>query len=324
MGRVEPKTKYLFENLISVKSNEQSESTKQLKAFFKNFTTQLNLNRKRSLEIKVVSQTDFLIDESTKNLLGPEEQNILTSLETAAKFASLAYCLSKEKGNEMAPSVFESEIIVYFAGIEPTHKQWLDKNFQLNTVNSVGFLMVVNEFFGNWQKAKKNVMDLIIQKIDKVKAIDSIKLIGHGIGGAYALLATRDLKRSIPLKIHIEIITFGQPLVGNRHFAISINKMMNEGVFAFRVTHSDDPVPRLPLKSHKTPSVPLVHHSFEFWIDDDCQCGTGSGSVYFCTGPKEGDFIGENLKECNRGAPMGEFSHNGPYFGYKMGSCSHG
>lgn len=63
---------------------------------------------------------------------------------------------------------------------------------------------------------------------------------GHSLGGAVATLAAAYLRRS---GFVADAYTFGAPRVGNDHFA---NFMTSLPGGQWRVTHRDDPVPRLP------------------------------------------------------------------------------
>ncbi|KAH6611422.1 hypothetical protein Trco_001442 [Trichoderma cornu-damae] len=79
---------------------------------------------------------------------------------------------------------------------------------------------------------------------------------GHSLGGAVATLAGASLRtQGYP----VDIYTYGSPRVGNDVFASFVTSQPGGG--EFRVTHVDDPVPRLP---------PIIfdyrHVSPEFWL----------------------------------------------------------
>jgi Lipase (class 3) len=84
---------------------------------------------------------------------------------------------------------------------------------------------------------------------------------GHSLGGAVATLAGAYLRDSgIPCSIY----TYGSPRVGNAAFAdfVTNQQQQSDGSLStFRITHLDDPVPRLPpmLLSYR-------HTSPEFWL----------------------------------------------------------
>lgn len=81
---------------------------------------------------------------------------------------------------------------------------------------------------------------------------------GHSLGGAVGTIAAANLRaQGYPCDLY----TFGSPRVGNEDFVNFVNDQ--EGS-EFRVTHLDDPVPRLP------PSTFLLgsyrHTSPEYWL----------------------------------------------------------
>ncbi|KAG8424954.1 hypothetical protein J3458_001705 [Metarhizium acridum] len=63
---------------------------------------------------------------------------------------------------------------------------------------------------------------------------------GHSLGGAVAIISAAYLRRD---GIPIDLYTYGAPRVGNDKFA---NWFSSQQVGQWRVTHENDPVPRLP------------------------------------------------------------------------------
>lgn len=86
-------------------------------------------------------------------------------------------------------------------------------------------------------------------------------LTGHSLGAAVAILGGTYLRRD---GYKVDVFTFGSPRVGNDVFA---NYASGQSGTSFRVTHTDDPVPRLP---------PIIfgyrHTTPEIWLS------TGSSS----------------------------------------------
>lgn len=78
---------------------------------------------------------------------------------------------------------------------------------------------------------------------------------GHSLGGAVATLAAAYLRAA---GYSVDLYTYGSPRVGNDYFA---NFVTAQTGAEYRVTHLDDPVPRLP---------PIIfgyrHTSPEYWL----------------------------------------------------------
>ncbi|GAB0134387.1 hypothetical protein EsDP_00002764 [Epichloe bromicola] len=92
---------------------------------------------------------------------------------------------------------------------------------------------------------------------------------GHSLGGAVATLAAAHLRRE---GYAVDVYTYGSPRVGNDKFA---DWMTGQPGGQWRVTHHDDPVPRLP-----PIFVGYRHISPEYWLsggrntrDDDWPIG---------------------------------------------------
>lgn len=74
---------------------------------------------------------------------------------------------------------------------------------------------------------------------DKIK---KVRITGHSYGAALAVLCAVDLQYNFPEKDY-EVIVFGCPRVGNKHFTKSYNKRVFK---TFRVENSNDFVTKLP------------------------------------------------------------------------------
>jgi hypothetical protein len=90
------------------------------------------------------------------------------------------------------------------------------------------------------------------------KANPSYKIVsaGHSLGGAVATLAATYLRVD---GYAVDLFTYGSPRVGNEAFA---NFVSAQAGLEWRITHGDDPVPRLP---------PIIfgyrHTTPEYWLD---------------------------------------------------------
>ncbi|OAA56394.1 lipase precursor [Cordyceps fumosorosea ARSEF 2679] len=99
---------------------------------------------------------------------------------------------------------------------------------------------------------------------------------GHSLGGAVAALGGAYLRRA---GIPADVYTFGAPRVGNDAFANFANAQA--GGLLLRMTHTDDPVPRLP---------PMIfgyrHGGAEYWLSNGgaMQNRYQTADVKVCTG----------------------------------------
>ncbi|CAE7032110.1 faeA [Symbiodinium natans] len=101
-----------------------------------------------------------------------------------------------------------------------------------------------------------------------------LRVSGHSLGGAMALLAAFQLSEKYQIK---EIYTFGQPRVGNEAWVNAFEARMANASF-FRVVSYMDPVPHLP------PSwlMGYRHVGAEVWYNT-----TSLGSPAFCAAGQE-------------------------------------
>lgn len=127
-----------------------------------------------------------------------------------------------------------------------------------------------------------------IQKLAQ-RGYDKIYITGHSLGGALGILAAIDIHYSLKLK-HFEMLTFGQPRIGDLAFAQFVNTTFPT---IHRVTNQNDIVPRLP------PSLVLNYRH-------------PPREVFFPNNTKEFimcDFSGEDPKCCNSRWLPGIFDH---------------
>ncbi|KAG9294522.1 hypothetical protein G9A89_008633 [Geosiphon pyriformis] len=181
------------------------------------------------------------------------------------------------------------------------------------------------------QKVHKGIYNLwrpaqekFIEKMESMSELNNaiIQLVGHGLGGAYALFAgLAFLSKHEDRKM--TIYTFGEPRLGNKHFAGLINNLIKEKrLDVFRGTTPGDPIihwPNLPnldfiadSKGQIPSNIRYQHHQKEFMYVSE------TDRLYECKIPTSG----EENKDCAISEPLGAFEkHSGPYFGIKMGTC---
>ncbi|TDZ39974.1 Mono- and diacylglycerol lipase [Colletotrichum spinosum] len=102
------------------------------------------------------------------------------------------------------------------------------------------------------------IKDTVFAAVKTAKAANpsfSVITTGHSLGGAVATIAAAELRRS---GYPTDVYTYGSPRVGNDAF---VNFVTKQAGGEYRVTHIDDPVPRLP---------PIFlgyrHTSPEYWL----------------------------------------------------------
>lgn len=97
---------------------------------------------------------------------------------------------------------------------------------------------------------------------------------GHSLGGAVATLGAVYMRHA---GRQVEVYSYGSPRVGNDKFA---NFVTGQGAGEYRVTHTDDPVPRLP---------PIVfgyrHTTPEYWLTSEATSNNYPlGDIRVCEG----------------------------------------
>jgi hypothetical protein len=96
---------------------------------------------------------------------------------------------------------------------------------------------------------------------------------GHSLGGAVATLATAYLRAA---GFPADLYTYGSPRVGNLALAEFVT---NQAGAEYRVTHTDDPVPRLPPISFN-----YRHVSPEYWVDEGSDGVATASEITYCPG----------------------------------------
>lgn len=96
---------------------------------------------------------------------------------------------------------------------------------------------------------------------------------GHSLGGAIAALAAAQL-RNYGLKV--ALYSFGSPRIGGSKISSYIS---NQPGGTFRVTHWNDPVPKVPLLT-----MEYVHLSPEYYINKPNKQAVGAGDVQVFAG----------------------------------------
>ncbi|KAG9289541.1 hypothetical protein G9A89_002314 [Geosiphon pyriformis] len=157
-------------------------------------------------------------------------------------------------------------------------------------------------FYKRFSRAARGASDNILKTFlnNEIKTID---LIGFTYSGIFAQLLGLSLAPKVGKNININIITIGQPRVGNVEFARALNQVAT----VYRITLGHDPTPRRPVEYE---GEKYVHSGTEIWFKT-------SDSAYFCT---SGDEAGES-KECiNKPSSKGP-NESKTYFGISFDIC---
>ncbi|EED24548.1 lipase precursor, putative [Talaromyces stipitatus ATCC 10500] len=115
-------------------------------------------------------------------------------------------------------------------------------------------------FLNSWSSVSGIIVPQIINA-SATTGFTTLVLTGHGFGGALAALATAQFRTTPIGNIAITtLLTYGSPRVGNTAFATYLTTT-NATTFNFRVTHTDDPVPKFPSRA-----LGYLQWGPEYWI----------------------------------------------------------
>ncbi|KAH7676772.1 Triacylglycerol lipase protein [Dioscorea alata] len=142
-----------------------------------------------------------------------------------------------------------------------------------------------------------------------------VMVTGHSMGGAMASFCALDLTVNYGIK-DIQLMTFGQPRIGNTAFASYFGKHVPHTV---RVTNGHDMVPHLPPYYSYFPSKTYHHFAREVWLHN-----IGLGSLVYLV-EKVCDGSGED-PHCSRSVSGSSISDHTMYYGIELegdtwGSC---
>ncbi|KAL8227957.1 hypothetical protein R6Q57_015541 [Mikania cordata] len=91
------------------------------------------------------------------------------------------------------------------------------------------------------QHSLRHEISRLVQKYNNEPL--SITLTGHSLGASLAVLAAYDIKTAIKHDLHLSVISFGGPRVGNRSFRQNLEL---QGTKILRIVNSDDLVTKVP------------------------------------------------------------------------------
>ncbi|KAJ7523664.1 hypothetical protein O6H91_18G057800 [Diphasiastrum complanatum] len=151
------------------------------------------------------------------------------------------------------------------------------------------------------------VLEAVKSILEKHKDLH-ILVTGHSMGGALASFCALDLAMNLGVR-NLQMITFGQPRIGNPAFAAFFNLLVPHTI---RMTHEHDIVPHWP--PYFTLLGPRTYHHFarEVWITSIAlgilkfefeKICDASGEDPFCSRSVVGDSISDHLNYL--GVPLG-------------------
>ncbi|KAK4239641.1 Alpha/Beta hydrolase protein [Achaetomium macrosporum] len=132
--------------------------------------------------------------------------------------------------------------------------------------------LVHDGFYLSWSE----VRDRAMAAVSAAKAANPtypIVVTGHSLGGAIATLAAAYMRAA---GFAADLYTYGSPRVGNLALAEFVT---NQPGAEYRVTHTDDPVPRLP-----PIWLNYRHVSPEYWVDPGSDGVATANEIAYCPG----------------------------------------
>nr|AAB26004.1 lipase [Penicillium camembertii, Peptide, 276 aa] [Penicillium camemberti] len=178
--------------------------------------------------------------------------------EVEATGATVSYDFSDSTITDVAGYIAvdhtNSAVVLAFRGSYSVRNWVADATFVHTNPGLCDGCLAELGFWSSW----KLVRDDIIKELKEVVAQNpnyELVVVGHSLGAAVATLAATDLRgKGYP---SAKLYAYASPRVGNAALAKYITAQGNN----FRFTHTNDPVPKLPLLS-----MGYVHVSPEYWI----------------------------------------------------------
>jgi predicted lipase len=122
-------------------------------------------------------------------------------------------------------------------------------------------------FWQSWVDARDSVLPAVQQAIAACPSY-RITVTGHSLGGAVATLAAASMRTA---GYNVALYNFGSPRIGGSKISSYIS---NQPGGNFRVTHWNDPVPKLPLLT-----MGYVHISPEYYINKPSRQAVSAGDI---------------------------------------------
>lgn len=150
----------------------------------------------------------------------------------------------------VAVDMTNRKVVVNFRGSQSA-RNWLN-NFDFTAIPSdiCSECRVHQGFWRSWVEARPRILTAVKDAVARNPGYGIVST-GHSLGGAIATLAAANLRNS---GYNVALYTYGSPQVGTE---ITANYISNQPGGNYRVTHTNDIVPKLPSRvfgySHVSP-----------------------------------------------------------------------
>ncbi|KZF24362.1 alpha/beta-hydrolase [Xylona heveae TC161] len=166
-----------------------------------------------------------------------------------------------------------SLIVVSFRGSNSIRNFLADADFPLVTTDICAGCSADQGFWTSWVEARSGVL-AAVEAAASAHPSYQVVVTGHSLGGAIADFAAAELRKA---GYNAALYTFGSPRIAPAPLSDYITN--NPGAGNYRVTHYDDPVPRLPPLL-----LGFVHISPEYWITTGNEVPVTPGVIEVLTG----------------------------------------
>ncbi|KAL8995052.1 MAG: hypothetical protein Q9169_005151 [Polycauliona sp. 2 TL-2023] len=145
--------------------------------------------------------------------------------------------------------------VLAFRGSSSVRNFVADANFVAKPTDICPSCTAHNGFWDSWVEARTGVL-AALKTAAASHPNNRVIITGHSLGGAIANLAAAEIRKS---GITADLYTYGAPRIAGRVLSDLITNQNKGG--NYRVTHKNDPVPRLP-----PVALGFVHISPEYYI----------------------------------------------------------
>ena len=163
-------------------------------------------------------------------------------------------------------------IVVSFRG-STTIDAWIT-NFDFGTTDTdiCSGCTAHRGFWNSWVDSRSRVTPAVKQAAKDFPSY-KITVVGHSLGGAIASLAAAQLRN---YGLTVALYSFGSPRIGGNKISSYISSQTGGN---FRVTHWNDPVPKVPLLT-----MGYVHISPEYYINKPSRQDVSAGDIQVYAG----------------------------------------